>query len=63
MRSNVILLLLFVLIFNLNTSGQNKFDYLENLIDKAIELNPNIKMLQAKLEATKTRPAQNSNLP
>jgi len=54
---------LFVLIFNLNTSGQNKFDYLENLIDKAIELNPNIKMLQAKLEATKTRPAQNSNLP
>lgn len=63
MRSKVILLLLFVLIFNLNTVGQNKFDYLENLIDKAIELNPNIKMLQAKLEATKTRPAQNSNLP
>ncbi|MBZ0177962.1 MAG: TolC family protein [Melioribacteraceae bacterium] len=63
MRSKVILLLLSVLIFNLITSGQNKFDYLENLIDKAIELNPNIKMLQAKLEATKTRPAQNSNLP
>lgn len=63
MRSKVILLLLFVLIFNLNTVGQNQFDYLENLIEKAIELNPNIKMLQAKLEATKTRPAQNSNLP
>lgn len=63
MRSKLIILLLFALLFNLNTSGQNKFGYLENLIDKAIELNPNIKMLQAKLEAAKTRPAQNSNLP
>lgn len=63
MRSKIIILLLFALFFNSNTVGQNKFDYLEHLVEKAIELNPNIKMLQAKLEAAKSKPAQNSNLP
>ena len=60
---NFMIFLFTLLLFSIAVFGQNKFDELNNLAEKAIELNPNIKMLRAKLEAVKTKPAQNTNLP
>jgi hypothetical protein len=36
---------------------------LDDLIDRAVQVSPQIKMLQAKLEAAKNKIPQNSNLP
>jgi len=57
------MLLFFLICLLVVVNGQTKFPELENIVENATELSPDIKMLQAKLEATKTKPAQNSNLP
>jgi len=53
MRKKNALLLIAFLLTGWSLSAQNQKDPLPNLINRAIEVNPNIKMLQAKLHAAR----------
>ncbi|MCK5457446.1 MAG: TolC family protein, partial [Melioribacteraceae bacterium] len=63
MNSKKVLMSILLLVFFTTNYAQHQNEYLDNLIDEAIQVSPKIKMLRSKMDVAGSKIEQGTNLP